>query len=159
FFDVEDAVINPVPDPAVPVIIGGRSDAALDRTARYGDGWVGAWCSPRRFLEATGIIDNEAAAVGRTGVSWQHGYQPWVGIGDTAAEARNIVAGQMEGFYGVPFQAFENYVPVGTPAEVAAALAPFVDAGCSILNLKVAAATDAESISAAAEIATSLKGV
>ncbi|MGI9613054.1 MAG: LLM class flavin-dependent oxidoreductase, partial [Acidimicrobiales bacterium] len=29
FFDVQDAMVKPAPDPPVPVIIGGRSDAAL----------------------------------------------------------------------------------------------------------------------------------
>ena len=46
FFDFEDAFILPAPDPPIPFIIGGRSDAAIKRTAHLGDGWLGVWCSP-----------------------------------------------------------------------------------------------------------------
>lgn len=156
FFDIEDAVIRPTVDPPPPILIGGRSDAALVRTAHRGDGWIAAWCSPRRFAEAISIIEAEAVEVGRTGVPWVHGYQPWIGVGDSADEARSRVAGAMEAFYRVPFAAFEKYTPFGTPAEVAAALRPYRDAGCSMFNLKIVAGSDAESIEAAGEIAAGL---
>ncbi len=157
FFDIEEAVIRPAVDPAPPILIGGRSDAALRRTARFGDGWIGAWCSPRRFAEAAEIIDAEAARQGRSSVTWKHGYQPWVGVGDTVEEARGRVGDAMEAFYRVPFAAFEKYTPCGTPADVAAALRPYRDAGCSMFNLKVVAGNDAESIEAAGEVAALLR--
>ena len=157
FFQVDEAIIRPAIDPAIPILIGGRSDAALARTARIGDGWIGAWCSDRRFTEAVTNIEEMAAASGRLDVPWIHGYQPWVGVADTEARARELVAAEMEGFYKVPFEAFEKYVPYGTAADVAAALRPYVDAGCSVMNLKVVAEDDDASISAAAQIAPVLK--
>lgn len=157
FFDLVDAQIKPAVRPAIPIIIGGRSNAALTRTARYGDGWVGAWCSPRRFAEAVDIIATEAAELGRTSVDWQHGYQPWVGVADTKERARELVAAAMESFYKVPFAAFEKYVPFGTAQQVADALRPYADAGCSMFNLKVVAASEAESIRAAGLIAQELR--
>ena len=81
------------------LIVGGRSDAALRRAGRYGDGWVGAWCSVDRYAKALAIIDETAAASGREVVPWQHGYQPWVGVGDTRYEARSRVQKAMEAFY------------------------------------------------------------
>jgi len=158
FFSLEDARIKPTIDPAIPIIVGGRSDAALVRTGRYGDGWVGAWCSVQRFTAALQIIDAAAEASGRADVAWQHGYQPWVGVGDSREEARALVKPAMEAFYKVPFEQFERYTPYGTPDEVAATLAPYVEAGCSLMNLKVVGANDAQSIVAAGEIATSLRG-
>jgi alkanesulfonate monooxygenase SsuD/methylene tetrahydromethanopterin reductase-like flavin-dependent oxidoreductase (luciferase family) len=157
FFDVEDAQIRPAIDPPMPLLIGGRSDAALHRAARLGDGWIGAWCSVRRFSEALEIIETTADEYGRGGTPWRHGYQPWVGVADTAEEARALVAAEMEAFYKVPFEAFEKYVPYGTAAEVAGALRPYVDAGCSVMNLKVVAADGDASIAGAAEIADVLK--
>ena len=38
FFKFRDGRILPVPDPAVPIVVGGRSDAALERAGRLGDG-------------------------------------------------------------------------------------------------------------------------
>jgi alkanesulfonate monooxygenase SsuD/methylene tetrahydromethanopterin reductase-like flavin-dependent oxidoreductase (luciferase family) len=41
FFRFENALIHPAPDPAVPLVIGGRSAAALRRAALLGDCWLG----------------------------------------------------------------------------------------------------------------------
>jgi alkanesulfonate monooxygenase SsuD/methylene tetrahydromethanopterin reductase-like flavin-dependent oxidoreductase (luciferase family) len=157
FFELDQARIKPAVRPNIPIIIGGRSNAALTRTARYGDGWVGTWCSARRFGEAVAIIAEEAEALGRGKVDWQHGYQPWVGVAATTEKARNLVAAEMESFYKVPFAAFEKYTPYGTAAQVADSLRPYVDAGCSMFNLKVVAKTDHEAIEAASEIAEALR--
>jgi len=157
FFDLDQARIKPAVQPAIPIIIGGRSGAALTRTARYGDGWVGAWCSARRFAEAVEIIATEAEEYGRSGTRWQHGYQPWVGVASTPEQARDLVAAEMESFYQVPFGAFEKYTPYGTAEQVATALRPYVDAGCTMFNLKVVAASGDAAIEASAEIATALR--
>lgn len=157
FFQLDDVRIRPAVDPPTPLVIGGRSDAALRRAARYGDGWIGAWCSPRRFAEAVQMIDDDATDLGRTDTNWTHGYQPWVGVADSVDEARSLVGDAMEAFYKVPFSAFEKYTPVGTPADVAATLRAYRDAGCSMFNLKVVAGTDAESLEATGEISRLLR--
>ena len=132
FFDFEAGRIRPTPTTRVPFVVGGRSDAALSRVARLGDGWLAAWCSPRRFAEATAKI--EAMATNRR-VTWRHGLQAWVGVGDTAAEGRTHVAAAMERFYGLNFELFERYTPVGTSEQIAAFLSRYVEAGASVLNL------------------------
>lgn len=157
FFSLDSAVIKPAIAPRIPIIVGGRSDAALRRTARLGDGWVGAWCSAERYGSALALIEREAAKAERVMTAWQHGYQPWVGVGDTRAEARRLVAREMERFYKIPFESFERYVPAGTPHDVAASLAPYVEAGCTFFNLKVVAATESEAMVAAGEIASALR--
>src|SRR5438105_10257000 len=43
FFSLNDALILPAPSPPIPLIVGGRSDAAVRRAARLGDGWLGIW--------------------------------------------------------------------------------------------------------------------
>jgi probable F420-dependent oxidoreductase len=40
-YDFGPLSIAPVPSAPVPVYVGGDSDAALRRTARFGDGWIG----------------------------------------------------------------------------------------------------------------------
>jgi alkanesulfonate monooxygenase SsuD/methylene tetrahydromethanopterin reductase-like flavin-dependent oxidoreductase (luciferase family) len=158
FFHLDDAVIQPPLGAEIPIVIGGRSDAALRRTARFGHGWIGAWCSPRRFAEAVTSIDSTAAELGRT-VSWLHGYQPWIGVGDSVDEARDRVATVMEDFYRVPFEMFERYTPMGTPADIVSALSPYVEAGCRMFNMKIVAGTEEASIEAAAEITADLRNV
>lgn len=156
FFDLRSAAIKP-PIGSVPILVGGRSDAALVRTARYGDGWIGAWCSPRRFAEAIAITDEAAAAAGRQ-VDWCHGYQPWIGVGPTREDARRVVADAMEAFYHVPFERFERYTPHGSAEEVAAQLRPYIDAGCRLFNLKVVADDERTAMESAGHIAALLRG-
>ena len=64
FFDLDEAVIVP-PAPGIPLIVGGRSDAAIRRAGRLGDGWLGIWNSPRRFAAAVELAAAEAARAGR----------------------------------------------------------------------------------------------
>ncbi len=56
FFDLDEALVLPAPSPAVPIVVGGRSDAALDRTGRLGDGWLGIWVSARRYAEVVSRV-------------------------------------------------------------------------------------------------------
>jgi alkanesulfonate monooxygenase SsuD/methylene tetrahydromethanopterin reductase-like flavin-dependent oxidoreductase (luciferase family) len=135
FFAVENALISPPPRARVPLIVGGRSDAAVRRAARLGDGWLAIWASPRRFAEAVASIDEQAEAAGRTHHPREHALQVWCGIDDDARRARALLAEQMERFYQMPFERFERYSPSGTPHDVADFLAPYVAAGCQTFNL------------------------
>ena len=126
-FDVQGAIIRPTPRSPIPVIVGGRSDAALTRAATFGEGWLGVWCSANRFSQAIQSVTEQAGALGRGAVDWMHGYQPWVGLDrkDSGA-AHTAVKDGMEAFYRIPFEKFERYTPSGTPAEVAEQLAPYI---------------------------------
>ena len=134
FFTLDRVRIHPAPAPAVPIVIGGRSDAALRRVARHGDGWLGLWVSPGRYADATGRISRYASDAGREVTHWRHGMHVWCAFG-TAAAARARLAAAMEDFYRTPFGKFERYCPCGTPDEIAAGLLPYVDAGCRSFNL------------------------
>jgi alkanesulfonate monooxygenase SsuD/methylene tetrahydromethanopterin reductase-like flavin-dependent oxidoreductase (luciferase family) len=158
FFDVDACRIRPTPDPRIPILVGGRSDAAIRRAGRFADGWIGVWCSPRRFLEAAEICAAEADAMGRRDVVFRHKMQPWVGLAATREEAREHVARAMEGFYGVPFSAFEKYTPYGTAEDVAAGLAPYVEAGCTGFNASLCGPDPDTVIEMAGEVKRLLNG-
>lgn len=151
-FNIESAEIRPQPAQPIPVIVGGRSDAALIRAGKYGEGWIGVWCSARRYREALKIVHDVAEQEGRSNVAWQHGYQPWVGVASSRDKARLVVKQQMESFYKVPFEKFERYTPYGTPAEVAEFLAEYADAGCRLFNIKMCTQHPEEEVSLAAEV-------
>ncbi|MDH4144174.1 MAG: LLM class flavin-dependent oxidoreductase [Acidimicrobiia bacterium] len=150
FFDIEACRILPPPDPAVPIVVGGRSDAAVRRAGRYGDGWLAGWVSTRRFAEAVRLCGEVADEAGRHVERWQHGLQLWVGLDADAVRARGYVKEGMESFYRIPFDAFDRYTPAGSPEQVADFLRPYVDAGASQINLTPCAAS--------AEAATELTG-
>ena len=156
-FNISDAIIRPTPKKSIPIIVGGRSDAALTRAAKYSEGWIGVWCSSERFRNAINIVGAEAEEYGRSEVDWCHGYQPWVGLdAKDSKKAFESVKRGMENFYRIPFEKFERYTPSGTPTEVAEKLAPYVEAGCKVFNLKVCSQDAEEEVELGAELVSQL---
>jgi alkanesulfonate monooxygenase SsuD/methylene tetrahydromethanopterin reductase-like flavin-dependent oxidoreductase (luciferase family) len=151
FFQLERAWIDPPPRPAVPILIGGRSGAAVERAARFGDGWLGVWCSPERYRKVVTEIAEHPERRASAG-SPMHGLQIWVGIDDQRENARQRLAKGMENFYKTSFSSFEKYSPWGTPADVAAFLRPYRDAGCTLFNIMPVAPSEEIGIAAVAEI-------
>ena len=135
FFDLDEAVVAPAPAVPIPIIVGGRSDTAVRRAGRLGDGWLGIWNSPARFAAATALAADEAARTGRPSPPSRHAMQVWCGLADSKQTARACVAPVMEAFYQLPFERFERYCPYGTADDVAEFLTPYVDAGCTEFNL------------------------
>jgi alkanesulfonate monooxygenase SsuD/methylene tetrahydromethanopterin reductase-like flavin-dependent oxidoreductase (luciferase family) len=135
FFSLSSVSIRPAPPAPVPVVVGGRSAAAVHRAGVLGDGWLGIWVSPERFAAATSEAQDAAVEAGRGDVDWKHGMTVWCGLADDRSSATGAVSRAMEGVYGLPFERFARYVPAGTPADVADALRPYMDAGCRTFNL------------------------
>lgn len=159
FFDFDEALIRPAPDPSVPIVIGGRADAAIRRAALLGDGWLGVWCSPRRFAAVVDEIDQ--ASGDRTlprPENWDHGLQVWVGLDSDRGRARARLAKAMQQMYQIPFERFEKYSPFGGAEEIADALAPYVDAGCRHFNIMPIADSTEAGIEGVAEIRERLRG-
>jgi alkanesulfonate monooxygenase SsuD/methylene tetrahydromethanopterin reductase-like flavin-dependent oxidoreductase (luciferase family) len=135
FFELDEAVIAPAPAEPVPIIVGGRSDVAIRRAGRLGDGWLGIWNSPRRFAAAIQMVAEEAARTGRPDPPRRHAMQVWCGLADSRQAARACLEPAMEAFYHLPFDRFERYCPYGTAEDVAEFLAPYTAAGCTEFNL------------------------
>lgn len=150
FFQLEEAALRPPLSSPVPLIVGGRSEAALRRAGRLGDGWLGIWTSVERCAEAIDIVEKHAAAAGRFDVDWRHGMTFWCGFGPDRERARKCVAPVMEGLYRTPFEKFERYIPYGTPEQVAEFIAPFIEAGVSTVNFIPFADSDEAAIDGAA---------
>lgn len=60
----------PLPAVPVPLVVGGQSDAALRRAARYGDAWQGMATTPAQYTRLAGRLadlagDREVAATVR----------------------------------------------------------------------------------------------
>ncbi|HZP28703.1 MAG TPA: LLM class flavin-dependent oxidoreductase, partial [Acidimicrobiia bacterium] len=104
FFPMRDARILPAPSTKVPLVVGGRSDAAVRRAARFGDGWLGIWVSPLRFAAVRDQIAGEATRMGRDATRFEHALNVWCGFGRSREAARRPLAAQMQAFYQSPFE-------------------------------------------------------
>lgn len=149
FFSIREASILPAPVPAIPIVVGGRSDAAVRRAGRFGDGWLGIWVSPKRFGSVVEQVAEHADAAGRDHRTFEHAINVWCGFGPTRKAARTPLAAGMQTFYQLPFEPFERYSPYGSPDEIAEFLHPYVDAGCTVFNV----------IACAGEHETAVRGV
>ena len=67
FLQFEDFVFGPLPaqGDALPILVGGRADAALRRAGRLGDGYHGSSRSPEQMEEAIPIVRAAAVEAGR----------------------------------------------------------------------------------------------
>jgi alkanesulfonate monooxygenase SsuD/methylene tetrahydromethanopterin reductase-like flavin-dependent oxidoreductase (luciferase family) len=152
FVSLNDALIVPAPSPRIPLIVGGRSDAAVSRAARLGDGWLGIWVSPHRFASVRDQITCEASEAGRDASAFEHALNVWCGFAPTRESARDLLATQMQAFYQMPFEPFERYSPYGTPQHVAEFLSPYIEAGCSAFNVIPCAADNESAVAAVGEL-------
>lgn len=156
-FDLVGAQILPAPEPSVPIVVGGRTDAAIRRCGELGDGWLGIWVSPARFAAVAEQVRCIAEAAGRTDPPVRHQLNVWCGIGPDAATGRERVAGQMEALYATPFERFERYVPCGPPETIAERLHEYATAGCTAFNLIVPDDEPARAIEHVGEVAKLLR--
>ena len=152
FFHLEGAQIVPQPAEPIPMVVGGRSDAAIARAGRLGDGWFGIWVSASRYGQAIAQMHEAAAAAGRPVPAWRNALNVWCGVGRDADDARRHVAPAMQAFYQMPYERFERWSPAGTPKQLAEFLVPYVDAGCSTFNLILNGADVVAEVEAAAEV-------
>lgn len=152
FFSLSGALIAPAPTEPVPIIVGGRSDAAIRRAGRLGDGWFGIWVSAARYGAAVAQMEAAADEVGRGGRDRTNALNVWCGIGTSQEAARRHVAAGMEAFYQLPYERFEKWSPAGEPAQIAEFLAAYLDAGCSVVNLILQGESAEAEIDGAAEI-------
>lgn len=151
FFQLDAARILPAPEPRIPIVIGGKGDVAVRRTAEFGDGWLGIFCTARRFAETRERILEAADAFDRETPSW-FGVNVWCGLDADQGRARELVAARMERLYRMPYEKFQYIAPAGTPQQVSEFLQPFVASGAEHITLiPVGSSVEAE-IDAVAEV-------
>lgn len=152
FFSFEDALIKPSPKPKIPILVGGRSDAAIKRAALLSDGWLGVWASAERFGNVLKHID-ELAEERNVLPDWQHGMQLWAGVGE---DARQHVASGMEEMYRTPFEKFEKYSPYGSARVIADFIVPYIENGARTFNIAARGPNEETCIDTIAEVSAIL---
>jgi len=113
FHTIEDFVFGPLPDQgaSLPIVVGGRAEAALRRAGTVGDGYHSSASSPGQYAERLPVIRAAAEAAGRP--------MPWL-----SARVR------------VEFEAASNgYAMRGSPGAIAAEVSRFADLGVTHLAL------------------------
>jgi len=153
---------KPVQQPGPPIWIGGRSDAALARAGRQGDGWVSYVVQPERYAQSLDKIRAAAAAAGRKLENFAAAHLAFVTVGRDYESAKAVWAEALTRRYAQNFEPLaQKYGIIGTPEQCAEAIERFRAAGCNyvILNPIGPAAQEREQVERlAAEVVPKLRG-
>jgi probable F420-dependent oxidoreductase len=131
YFSIEDVSIAPRPlQRAVPIWVGGTSDAALRRAARYGDGWIAAFASERKFARLAESLRGYLADAGRRAQDFTWGSFLFVNLGPDAARARAAGAEYLSRVYHLPGESIMERFGAAGPVEACAErVRAFAEAG------------------------------
>jgi alkanesulfonate monooxygenase SsuD/methylene tetrahydromethanopterin reductase-like flavin-dependent oxidoreductase (luciferase family) len=126
------AVLQPPPvqRPRPPLWIGGRREAALRRTARFGDGWLPYLVSPEQLAAGLARIRVLAEDHGRAADAIQGGVFCWSVVDPDRDWARRTALDTLGALYQQDLtRQADRYLVAGTPDEAAARLREYADAG------------------------------
>ena len=131
-FDAVSIDPKPVQQPGPPIWIGGRSDAALVRAARQGDGWVSYVVHAERYAQSAARIREEAERAGRKSEGFVNAHLAFVTIGHDYEKARDTWVRLLSKRYAQDFGPLAGkYGIIGTAAQCAEQLDRFIQAGCT----------------------------
>jgi probable F420-dependent oxidoreductase len=132
--EVEDAVLDMVPEPQIPIWVGGRAGPAQRRAGRFGDAWMPFVITPQRFTEGWANVREQAERNGRDPDAIRPALQLWGQFDDDLAEALTTIAARIEATYRTPFERFERYTVYGDAEMWVERLEQFVEAGVRHFN-------------------------
>jgi probable F420-dependent oxidoreductase len=137
FSRFEGVSIDPKPVQALPPIwVGGRSDAALARAGRQGDGWVSYVVQPERYAQSLAKIRQAAHAAGRSLAGFTAAHLAFITVGRDYERAKTAWVRVLSRRYAQDFEPLaKKYGIIGTPEQCAEQLAAFRDAGCEYFLL------------------------
>ncbi len=122
---------KPVQKTGPPIWIGGRSDAALTRAGRLGDGWVSYVVAPERYRQSLDKIRAAAAAHGRSLDGFATAHLTFITVGRDYEQARAGWVARLSKRYAQDFGPLaDKYGIIGTPAQCVERLEAFRAAGC-----------------------------
>lgn len=135
-FQINDVTLAPPPHqkPYPPIWIGGRSDAAIRRTARYASGWLGYLVSPGRLQEAMHKIHDWTPEYGRSPGDVQGGMLLFTAIAKDYETGKQMAIDNLSRRYNQPFENLvDRYCAFGTPEQCMEKIQAFIDAGMTNL--------------------------
>ena len=130
--------LNPLPrrSKGPPVWVGGRADAAIQRAAATGDGYLGFLFDAAGFAQRMSRVRELAKGRGRDPRAIVAALVTFAYLGRNSACAIDLVTQKLEANYGIPMRAaVERYAVVGTIDECTARVGSLAEAGVEHLVL------------------------
>jgi alkanesulfonate monooxygenase SsuD/methylene tetrahydromethanopterin reductase-like flavin-dependent oxidoreductase (luciferase family) len=156
-YEVNCPGFAPVPAALPPVLIGGRGEAALRRSARFGDAWLPMWLDPDDVSRSRERLGELASGAGRPapGIALVAFVNICADEGAGSEQAAELIRRQ----YGMPFERVERWALVGCVETVADRVNAFREAGVEGFCLVPASPRPLEQIEHAAALRSALAGL
>lgn len=114
-YHIHNVWCEPKPDPAPPIMIGGKKPRMLRLIARQADWWNVDWAGLEECRQLTQEMDRACMEVGRDPATLRRTWFGWVACAPTTEEAHAVA----EGYDGI----------IGTPGEVIEQLEAYIALG------------------------------
>jgi alkanesulfonate monooxygenase SsuD/methylene tetrahydromethanopterin reductase-like flavin-dependent oxidoreductase (luciferase family) len=115
------------------VLVGGRSDRAVERAARFGDAWLPMWVSPETLAQRGERLAELSDAHGRPRPSLS--LLVLAHVDEDAGRAHEQADAHLRGQYGLALDRVERWTAFGPAAAVAEFLEPYTRVGVSEILL------------------------
>ena len=144
FNTLNEVSLDPMPVQSPPPIwVAGRREAAMKRAARYGDGWLPYMYTPEQLAASAAKIRAFGDEMGRDSEGFRFGLYIFATVHEDGDRAREMAITRLSRQYAQDFSGLVGkYALAGTPEEVRARLAEYIDAGASLVMLSSACPDD-----------------
>lgn len=146
FFRFSEVRIEPQPlqPGGPPVVVGGRSAAALRRAGVLGDGWLAYMASTESFRRDMDVVRAHAVEAGKDPDSLFHGMMIPTHVDSDPDRAREHVIEHLSRRYGQHFERHQvdRYALAGGPEEIARRLREYAGAGVRDIVFNLAGPAD-----------------
>lgn len=129
-FSEVDLQPKPVQQPGPPIWVGGRSDAALRRAGRLGDGWIDYFVTPQGYRESMAKVAAHAAEAGRSMDSFAAAHVLMTYVAPSKDKAKLATERYLSNYYDHAFRfLLARYCALGTAEDCIAKIKSFEAAG------------------------------
>jgi probable F420-dependent oxidoreductase len=138
FYQFEGVVMEPRPrqQPYPPIWVGGRSDAALARAGKLGDGWYAYFVTPERFRASLDKALEYWHKRDTSTTTFASGLVLYFCIAPSYEVARREAAHYLATEYQQSFESLvDRYCALGSVSECIATIERYVDAGVRHVSL------------------------
>ena len=143
--------------PMPPILVGGRSDRAVERAARFGDAWLPMWVSPETLAQRGERLAERSEAYGRPSPSLS--LLVLAHVDADSSRAREQADAHLRGQYGMPLERVERWTAIGSEEAVAEFLEPYTQIGVSEILLLPLGARPLEQVERLADVSRRIRSL